>query len=49
MDLSRLKDIALSLDKAADLPGYRNKWDMLMQLAEKGVPLDPQRMQKRIF
>lgn len=30
----------LSLGKAAELAGFRNKWDMLMLLAEKGVPLD---------
>jgi len=30
----------LSLGKAVELAGVRTKWDMLMLLAEKGVPLD---------
>jgi predicted HTH domain antitoxin len=30
----------LSLGKAAEVAGVRNKWEMLMLLNEKGVPLD---------
>jgi len=30
----------LSLGKAAEVAGARNKWEMLMLLNEKGVPLD---------
>jgi predicted HTH domain antitoxin len=30
----------LSLGKAAELAGVRNKWEMLMLLSERGVPLD---------
>ena len=30
----------LSLGKAAELAGAKNKWEMLMLLSEKGVPID---------
>lgn len=30
----------LSLGKAAELAGLKSKWEMLMLLCEKGVPLD---------
>jgi predicted HTH domain antitoxin len=30
----------LSLGKAAELAGARTKWEMLMLLSERGVPLD---------
>ena len=30
----------LSLGKAAEVAGVRNKWEMLMLLNEKGVPID---------
>jgi predicted HTH domain antitoxin len=30
----------LSLGKAAELAGVRNKWEMILLLDEKGVPLD---------
>ena len=30
----------LSLGKAAELAGAKNKWEMLMPLSEKGVPID---------
>jgi predicted HTH domain antitoxin len=30
----------LSLGKAAELAGIRGKWEMLMLLSERGVPLD---------
>jgi predicted HTH domain antitoxin len=30
----------LSLGKAAELAGARSKWEMLMLLSERGVPLD---------
>lgn len=30
----------LSLGKAAELAGVRNKWEMILMLDEKGVPLD---------
>ena len=30
----------LSLDKAAELAGAKSKWEMLMLLNERGVPLD---------
>lgn len=30
----------LSLGKAAELAGTRSKWEMLMLLSERGVPLD---------
>lgn len=30
----------LSLGKAAELAGTKNKWEMLMLLNEKGVPID---------
>jgi predicted HTH domain antitoxin len=30
----------LSLGKAAELAGVRSKWEMLMLLNERGVPLD---------
>ncbi len=30
----------LSLGKAAELAGFQNKWEILMLLAEKGVPID---------
>ena len=30
----------LSLGKAAELAGFKSKWEMLMLLCEKGVPLD---------
>lgn len=30
----------LSLGKAAEVAGARNKWEMLMLLSEKGVPID---------
>lgn len=30
----------LSLGKAAEVAGARNKWEMVMLLDEKGVPLD---------
>ncbi len=31
---------SLSLGKAAELAGARSKWEMLMLLSERGVPLD---------
>lgn len=34
------KEGKLSLGKATELAGFKNKWDMLMLLAEKGIPLD---------
>jgi len=30
----------LSLGKAAELAGAKNKWEMLILLSEKGVPID---------
>lgn len=30
----------ISLGKAAEVAGARNKWEMIMLLDEKGVPLD---------
>ena len=30
----------LSLGKAAELAGAKSKWEMLMLLSERGVPLD---------
>jgi predicted HTH domain antitoxin len=30
----------LSLGKAAELAGAKSKWEMLMHLGERGVPLD---------
>jgi len=30
----------VSLGKAAEIAGVRNKWEMLMLLNEKGVPID---------
>lgn len=30
----------LSLGKAAELAGTKSKWEMLMLLSERGVPLD---------
>lgn len=30
----------LSLGKAAELAGVKSKWEMLMLLSERGVPLD---------
>jgi len=30
----------LSLGKAAELAGIKSKWEMLMLLSERGVPLD---------
>ena len=30
----------LSLGKAAEVAGVRNKWEMLMVLNEKGIPID---------
>ena len=34
------KEGKLSLGKAAEVAGMRNKWEMLLLLNEKGIPID---------
>jgi len=40
VELYRDREGRLSLGKAAELAGFKSKWEMLMLLCEKGVPLD---------